>query len=138
MLARRRLGDTQSDHRQPTSKTNKKRVCVVGKLIYGAPTWSAEFEDRELAHLRVVMIAKLRRAESFAFSWGYEAAYGSGRSSMWLHPAIPLQFQFYGGREPVLNRDWIEALMLTANSPGGLELLPEPIVAGPAEKVKRK
>ena len=38
----------------------------MGKLIYGAPTWSVEFEDRALAHLRIVMIAKLRRAESFS------------------------------------------------------------------------
>ena len=34
----------------------------MGKLICGAPTWSVEFEDRVLAHLRIVMIAKLRNA----------------------------------------------------------------------------
>ena len=54
----------------------------MGKLIYGAPTWSVEFEDRALAHLRIVIIAKLRRSESFTFSWKFEAAYGSGRSSL--------------------------------------------------------
>jgi hypothetical protein len=103
----------------------------MGKLIYGAPTWSVEFEDRALAHLRIVMLAKLRRSESFSFSWKFEAAYGSGRSSLWLHPAIPLQFEFYGGREPALNRAWIDELMLTANSPGGLELVPEPVTSDP-------
>ena len=90
----------------------------VGKLVYGAPTWSVEFDDRALAHLRIVMIAKLRRAESFSFSWKFEAAYGSGRSSLWLHPAIPLQFEFYGGREPALNRAWIDELMADREQPG--------------------
>jgi hypothetical protein len=98
----------------------------VGKLVYGAPTWTVEFDDRSLAHLRIVMIAKLRRGESFSFSWKYEAAHGAGRSSLWVHPAIPLQFEFFGGREPALNRAWIDALMTTANSPAGLELVPEP------------
>jgi hypothetical protein len=107
----------------------------MGKLVYGAPTWSIEFEDRALAHLRIVMIAKLRRSESFTFSWKFEAAYGSGRSSLWVHPAIPLQFEFYGGREPALNRAWIDELMLTANSPNGLELIPEP---GTADAVRAK
>jgi hypothetical protein len=101
----------------------------VGKLVYGAPTWTAEFDDRSLAHLRIVMIAKLRRGESFSFSWKYEAAHGAGRSSLWVHPAIPLQFEFFGGREPALNRAWIDALMATANSPAGLELIPEPETA---------
>lgn len=110
----------------------------MGKLIYGAPTWTAEFEDRELAHLRIVITAKLRRAESFAFSWKYESAYGSGRSSLWLHPAIPLQFQFYSGREPVMSRAWIEELMLTANSPNGLELVPEPAAETSPDRARRR
>ena len=89
----------------------------MGKFVYGTPTWSVEFEDRALAHLRIVMLAKLRRSESFSFSWKYETVHGSGRSSFWIHPAIPLQFEFFGGREAVLNRAWIDALMETANSP---------------------
>ena len=93
--------------------------------------WSAEFDDRALAHLRIVIIAKLRRAESFTFSWKSDSVAGAGRNSIWLHPAIPLQFAFFGGREPVLNRVWIDALMATANSPGGLELVPEPEAAPP-------
>lgn len=98
----------------------------MGKLIYGAPMWSVEFEDRALAHLRIVIIAKLRRNETLTLSWKSDAVGVAGRSSIWLHPAIPMQFVFFGGREPVLNRAWIEALMVTANSPAGLELVPEP------------
>ena len=105
----------------------------MGKFVYGTPTWSVEFEDRALAHLRIVMLAKLRRSESFSFSWKYETVHGSGRSSFWIHPAIPLQFEFFGGREAVLNRAWIDALMETANSPNGLELIPEPEAATTAK-----
>jgi len=103
----------------------------MGRLVYGAPNWSVEFEDRALAHLRIVMLAKLRRSESFSFSWKQDSIRGSGRSSFWVHPSIPLQFEFFGGREPALNREWIEALMVTANSPNGLELVPEPTRSAP-------
>ena len=98
----------------------------MGKLAYGAPNWSVEFDDRALAHLRIVILAKLRRNESFSLSWNIESAHGSGRSSIWMHPSIPIQFEFFGSRDPALNRLWIEALMLAANSANGLELTPEP------------
>lgn len=98
----------------------------MGKMIYGAPMWSVDFDDRVLAHLRVVILAKLRRGESFSFGWQFDTSRGSGRGSVWMHPAIPLGFEFFGGREPALNREWIEALMLSANSPQGLAVVPEP------------
>jgi len=98
----------------------------LGKLIYGAPTWSIDFDDRELAHLRIVIVTKLRRGESFSLSWNSDSASGMGRNSIWLHQAIPLQFVFFGGREPTLNRAWVEALMTKANSASGLEVVPEP------------
>jgi len=98
----------------------------VGKLIYGSPSISADFDDRVLAHLRVVMIAKLRRGESFTFNWDWPPSSGKGRSSIWLHPAIPLQFEFSGTREPALNRSWLEELSQSANTVAGLRVLPEP------------
>lgn len=98
----------------------------MGKLIYGAPTWSIDFDDRELAHLRIVIMTKLRRGESFSLSWESDSTSGMGRNSIWLHQAIPLQFVFFGGREPALNRAWVEALMAKANSGSGLEVIPEP------------
>lgn len=107
----------------------------MGKLVYSSPMWSVDFDDRALAHLRVVMMAKLRRNESFSFTWKSDTVHGSGRSSFWIHPAIPLQFEFFGGREPVLNRAWIELLMVAANSPNGLELVEEPNSPAPNKKV---
>jgi hypothetical protein len=98
----------------------------MGQFIYGNPSVAVDFDDRVLAHLKVVVLAKVRRGESFTFSWEYTAAAGSGHSSIWIHPTIPLQFNFLGSREPRLNRVWVEELMQLANTPAGLRLTPEP------------
>jgi hypothetical protein len=98
----------------------------MGKFIYGAPSITVEFDDRVLAHIKVVIVSKLRRNESFTFSWEIPSSMGSGSSSVWLHPAIPLQFQFSGSREPALNRRWLDELNSSANTPGGLRVMPEP------------
>ncbi len=99
---------------------------AVGKLMYGAQDAEFEFEDRLLAHLRVVIVTKLRRGDSFTFTWDFPTSNGSGRISLWMDASIPLQFRFYGSRDPVLNRAWIEALSGVAASAGGLVVLPEP------------
>jgi hypothetical protein len=97
----------------------------VGKLTYDS-TLGVDFDDRVLAHLQLVIGAKLRRGESFYFSWRDDPSIGNGRSTLWMHPRIPLVFKYAGGRQPSINRAWVDALMSTANSPGGLVLVPEP------------
>jgi hypothetical protein len=98
----------------------------MGKFIYGTPSISVDFDDRVLAHLKAVIMSKIRRGESFMFSWEYTREAGAGRSSIWIHTAIPLQFDYFGGREPRLNRAWIEELVRLSNSPAGLRVIPEP------------
>jgi hypothetical protein len=98
----------------------------MGQFIYGNPSVAVDFDDRVLAHLKVVILSKVRRGESFTFSWEYSAAAGSGHSSIWVHPTIPLQFNFVGSREPRLNRVWVEELVRHANTPSGLRITPEP------------
>lgn len=98
----------------------------MGKLIYGSPGTAIEIEDRALAHLKVAMLAKLRRDEKFALSWQHGHDGGGGRSTIWVHPAIPLQFVFNGSKQPVLNKAWVELLVESANSGSGIQLLPEP------------
>lgn len=98
----------------------------MGKFIYGTPSIAVDFDDRVLAHLKVVIMSKVRRGESFMFSWEYEAAAGSGHSSIWIHPTIPIQFDFVGSREPTLNRLWVEELVKLSNTPSGLRVIPEP------------
>jgi hypothetical protein len=102
---------------------------VVGKLNYDS-TLSVDFDDRVLAHLQLVIGAKLRRGESFYFSWRDDPAVGDGRSTLWIHPTIPLYFKYAGGRQPSINRAWIDLLMSSANSPSGMHLMPEPEDSG--------
>jgi hypothetical protein len=97
----------------------------MGSLIYGPTGTRVEIDDRVLAHLKVVMLTKLRRGEGFAFSWDRGLENGSGRDTMWLNPSIGLEFQFEGSRQPSLNKLWLEELMSSANSSGGLHILPE-------------
>ena len=96
----------------------------MGRFIYDSVGNSVDIEDRTLAHLRLVIMNKLRRSESFMFD--VEAGDGSGRRSFWLSPAVPIQFHFFGGRQPRINREWVEELMLVASGPHGLTIIPEP------------
>ncbi len=102
----------------------------MGVLYYGADGSELEFDDRLLAHLKVVIVGKLRRRESFTLSWELEHAQGSGRETIWLDPSIALRFRFFGGRPPQLNRAWIDALTRTANK-GDMRLVPEPMPGDP-------
>jgi hypothetical protein len=97
----------------------------MGKLFYDS-TLTVDFDDRVLAHLQIVIGAKLRRGESFYFSWKDDPAVGDGRSTIWLAPNIALHYKYFGSRLPALNRDWIIALSASSNSAGGLQIVPEP------------
>jgi hypothetical protein len=96
----------------------------VGKFIYDTASNSFEVDDRTLAHLRIVMMNKLRRSESFMFDLAMSD--GSGSRSFWISPAVPIQFHFFGSRNPRINRAWVEDLMLAASGPMGLRITPEP------------
>ncbi len=98
----------------------------MGTLLYGSPPSEIPMEDRLLAHLKVVIVNKLRRSEPFLLSWEISPADGSGRRSVWMHESIPLQFRFVGSRVPVLNSAWIEQMMLASMSSEGLRIMPEP------------
>ncbi|GAA3749874.1 hypothetical protein GCM10022239_26490 [Leifsonia bigeumensis] len=96
----------------------------MGVLIYGSGT-EYEIEDRILAHLKFVIAAKLRRQENFFLSWSNEPDAGSGRMSLWLSPSIPLQFRFYGSRQPQLSRPWLEVLTELSHTSRGLIIISE-------------
>ncbi|CAH0168426.1 MULTISPECIES: ATP-dependent DNA ligase [unclassified Microbacterium] len=96
----------------------------MGRFIYDTVANAVDIDDRTLAHLRIVVMNKLRRSESFMFD--VEVGDGSGRRSFWMHPSVPIQFHFYGSRQPRINRVWVEDLMLAASGPNGLSITPEP------------
>lgn len=95
----------------------------MGTLTYGSPGTKLLFDDRLLAHLQAVILAKLRRDEKFSFTCPHG---DDGYTSVWVHPAIPLMFSFDGSSRPPLNRAWIEVLMQSANGGSGLNVVAEP------------
>jgi hypothetical protein len=99
----------------------------MGELIYGSSSVAIAFDDRVLAHLQAVMGSKLRRHESFFFTWANGVEQGGGRESIWVDGAIPLRFRYTTNARETLNRDWIELLSRSANSATGLQFLEEPI-----------
>ncbi len=103
----------------------------MGVLHYGDGQHLLHIEDRALAHLKVVIATKLRRNESFTLSWQHPEGDEAGRSTVWLHPSIPLRFQFEEPDPPRLNMEWIENLMHSANTSGGI-LLTDEVVTEPA------
>jgi hypothetical protein len=98
----------------------------MGTLIYGPAAKELEIDDRTLAHVQAVIIAKLRRGESFAFNWQKTVNEGSGHVTIWIHPGIYIEFLFFGSKHIQLGRKWVKELMMTANSVGGLKMVPEP------------
>lgn len=99
----------------------------MGAIEYGRTVLEMVIDDRALAHLQRVITTKLRRRESFLFNWVHEGPDGSsGRSSIWIDPAIPLQITYDAQSAGALNPRWLALLMETANATGNLSLLPEP------------
>jgi len=118
------MGFTAADD-YPDSEANT-REETVGKILYGDSNMEIVFEDRAMAHLQVVIGAKLRRGESFFFSWRDDVSVGDGRSSIWVDRSIPLYFRYSGSRPITLNREWLEVLTQSANSTHGLQFSSEP------------
>ncbi|WP_065571548.1 hypothetical protein [Microbacterium oleivorans] len=94
----------------------------MGLIYYGGSAMPIRINDRALAHLKVVVATKLRRAESFTLSWQHPDDSPVGRTTIWLHPAIPLRFVFDEAEPPTLDRAWIEELAASASSSGGIQL----------------
>lgn len=97
----------------------------MGTIYYGGAAIPIHIEDRALAHLKVVIATKLRRDESFTLSWRHPDDQPRGRSTIWLHPSIPLRFVFDDPEPTDLSRSWIEDLANSANSSGGISLVAE-------------
>ena len=87
----------------------------MGMLVYNG-RMTLHIDDRVLAHLQVVVINKLRRRESFTFTWDD----GAEEAVCWIGPSIPLEFTYSGNRRPLLNREWLELMAMSANANSGL------------------
>lgn len=87
-------------------------------MFYGSASDPITLDDRLLAHVRTVVVTKLRRGETFTLSWQPNA--DGPRETVWVHAAIPLRFVL--GAEQTLNRPLLVEMMDAANSVGGLDL----------------
>ena len=104
----------------------------MGTLTYDS-TMKIDFDDRLLAHFRLVIGMKLRRGESFYLNWKDDSSIGDGSSTIWLNPSIPISFKFHGSRDVSINPRWLEDLVAAANSASGLRAIAEP-----AESARRE
>ncbi|MEV7610874.1 hypothetical protein AB0N61_15420 [Microbacterium sp. NPDC089320] len=89
----------------------------MGYLTYGNTTAPIRVDDELLTHLRLVIVTKLRRNESFPLT----LSLGDGAvETLWVHASIPLRFVM--DEEAIIDRSLVVAMMNAANSTGGLDL----------------
>lgn len=97
-------------------------------LYYDDARNPIQIDDLALAHLKVVIATKLRRNESFTLSWRHPEGDPVGRSTIWLHPSIPLRFVFDDPVAPQLRPEWIAAMANSASTSGGITLVTEDMI----------
>lgn len=103
----------------------------MGKLVYGDAGYSVDLDDRLLAHLQIVIGAKLRRREAFYFSWVSD---DNKRNSIWVEHSIPLRYHYDDASQHQINREWLETLTVSANGASGLVISDEPTPPSPAKR----
>jgi hypothetical protein len=81
-----------------------------------------EFDDELLAHLQALLNAKLKRHEPFFVLWSLPRDYGSGRISLWMHPSVPMMFEYRHGARRQLNAQLLQVLSIEAASALGLDI----------------
>lgn len=94
----------------------------MGRLRYDGTSEPITIDDDTLIHVKVVIATKLRRQESFMITWRPPEGSPDARLTIWIHPAIPLQFGFDHAETPPLDADRVTAMMTRLNATGELNL----------------
>lgn len=100
----------------------------MGIIYYGGAESPIHIDDVILAHLKIVIVTKLRRSESFTLSFQHGSSEPTGRTTIWLHPSIPLRFVFDEPVAPPLDPELIRDLANSAHTTGGIALEREHIL----------
>ena len=79
-----------------------------------------EFDDRTLAHLQIAVVHRLRRQESVLVSWLDALGDGDGRSAVFLHPTLPISFDFDRAEITGIDREWVQRLLADAGGRSGV------------------
>lgn len=93
----------------------------MGKLFYGSDPQPIEIDDRLLQYLQVVTSTKLRRSESFTFTWT-DAAASHARTTLWIQTAIPLRVLYVSPEAERLSGAYLRQLADQAAMSSGLML----------------
>jgi len=99
----------------------------MGMLYYDHSGPGVLIDDRTLAHLKVVIVTKMRRGESFTLGWEHPDEHG--RTTIWIHPSIPVRFTFDEPQRGELNQEWIKQMADSAIGTRGIFLSKEHIEA---------
>lgn len=94
----------------------------MGRLKYDGSSEPIAIDDGMLAHLKIVIGTKLRRNESFLMTWLRSDGNEDARTTIWVHPAIPLQFGFDSATLAPIEPERISAIMTALNAAGELVL----------------
>jgi len=92
----------------------------MGRLKYDNTSGPISIDDATLAHVKIVIATKLRRQESFMMTWHPREGGDTGRLTVWIHPAIPLQFLFTSADSLPVEKHRIEEMMRGLNATGEL------------------
>ena len=84
-----------------------------------------DLDDILLAHLKLVIIAKLRRGESFVVTVPALEHGCQVREALWVNPSVPMRFVMDEADVPLLDHHRLESLMAQANTLGGIVLMAE-------------
>ncbi len=99
----------------------------MGTLTYGRD-YEIALDGHTSSHLQITMGLKLQRREGFLLTWNELDAAIPRRCSIWIDPAIPLVFRYEDRAGTPIDREWLEQLTQSSNSPRGLQVLQEPAV----------
>ena len=95
---------------------------LMGTIQYGSSAEVIVVPDALLAHLKLVMITRMRRSESFTLSWEQRVAGAPRHSTVWVHYSMPLRFTFDGAEAPELDPALLDALMVSSYTAAGIVL----------------
>ncbi|WP_313355548.1 hypothetical protein [Microbacterium sp.] len=94
----------------------------MGRLKYDSSEPAITIDDETLVHLKIVIGTKLRRNESFLLTWLRGDDAEDARTTIWVHPAIPIQFGFDAAVLPPVGPERITTIMTALNATGELVL----------------
>jgi hypothetical protein len=97
----------------------------MGILKYSRDAVAVYLDDRTLAHLHIVMAAKLRDGSSFVVT-GLASLARNARDAVVIEPRTPLQLTYTEKVDLSLNPRWLDAIRAASSKSLGIVLVSEP------------